>query len=304
MEEFKGNEKTKKFSAQCYLITFLNVCGFVLAVYFLVKGFQDPQKEELKELDGVLNQWNSSFATLNRSSALVSSSLSSSTAMSKNFSESYKEKIKDFPKYLPLSFTHHQNFSSPVSSFQVQHKNSEEFNVTCLFSFEISNNGSIAKFDLEIPVHMRKAYPANEKVCRNSGKGFWNRKLERCYYHYNTVQVCLLIDSNLHLSSFYEQGCDSKDYLSLHALAWQKLDNYTDVEHSVFVQLRSEKDPYVYATYNSLTELSSSSTTYKTIGIVFLTISAVLTGFILVFWLVQKRNSKYLKMKRQNLNFA
>ena len=302
MEEYKANEKIKNFSAQCYLIMFLNVCGFVVAIYFLVQGFQDPQKEELKELEGVINQWDQSFITLNQSSALVSSSQSSQIEMLKNFSENYKEKIKDFPKYTPLSFTLHQNFSNPVTSFKIQYKNSEEFNVSCLFSFEISNEKSISKFDLEIPIHMRKVYPANEKVCRNSGRGFWNRKLERCYYHYNTVQVCLLLDSNLNLSSYYEKGCDNKDYLNFYALTWQNSDNYTDVDHSVFIQLRSESDPYVYASYNSLTELSSSSTTYKTIGIVFLTISGVLTGFILIFWAVQRRHSKYLKMKRKNLN--
>ena len=292
----------RKLPAQCYLIMFLNICGFVIAIYFLVKGLKDPRGAELKELAGVIDKWNETFMTLNKSSALISSSDFSSSEMFKNYTENSNDKIEDFPKYSPLSFTYNQNFSTQVTNFKIEYENPEEFNITTLILFEIKNNDSISKFDLEIPIHIRKSYPANEKVCRNSGKGFWNRKLEKCYYHYNTVKVCLLLDENLNLSGFYEKGCDNKDYLTTLAMTWQKSDNYTKVEHPVFIQLRSESDPYVYASYNSLYDLSSSSKTYKTIGIVFLTVSTFSTVVVIIFWAVQRKNSSYLKMKKKELD--
>jgi hypothetical protein len=148
---------------------------------------------------------------------------------------------------------------------------------------------------------MRKIYPANEKVCRNSGKGYWNRSSEKCYFHYNTLEICLLLEENLDLSPQYLQGCNSDSYLKTSAERWQSSQNYSFLNTSIFFQLRSIKDPFVFASYNSLTKLSSSSSTYKSIGLTFLSISLVLALCILAFWLLQRRNGRYLKMQRRDV---
>lgn len=302
MKEYEKENRTRPLPGRCYVLMFFVACCLIIGLYFIIQAYKDPQSKEIKELDGVISEWNNFFPYFNASEAFISISNSDLSQMTANTT---KDKLKDFPEYETLFFSDHLRVLGNLTDMNIVYKNSEEFNVTVNLNIDITNNNTFKSIQIPyLPVHIRKTYPANEKVCRTAGKGYFNRTSGVCYYRYNTVEVCLVVNKDLELESWYESGCNSESYLNLLTLAWTSPDPYTVFNHSIYFQLRSVKDPYIYANYNSLTTLSKSRSEYSTLGITFLSLSGAFILFITIYWVVQKRKSKYLQMNRLDSNYA
>lgn len=302
MKEHEKDPRIRPLPGRCYVLMFFIACCCIIGLYFIIQAYKDPQSKELRELDGVISEWNDYYQYFNESEAFISISNSASSQLIKNAT---KDDLKDFPKYETLFFSDHLRVLGNSTDMNIVYKNSEEFNITVNLNIDIVKNYTVKNIHIPyLPVHMRKVYPANEKVCRSTGKGYFNRTSGICYYRYNTVEVCLVVNEDLELESWYESGCNSDSYLNLLTLRWNSPEPYTMVNQSIYFQVRSIKDPYIYANYNSLTTISRSSSEYTILAITFLTISGTFTILVFIYWLVQKKRSKYLQMGRLDSNYV
>ena len=55
---------------------------------------------------------------------------------------------------------------------------------------------------------MKKTAKLNEKMCRNHMTGIWDHSTHKCYYHYITTKVCIVVNmTSLEPVSWYRDGC-------------------------------------------------------------------------------------------------
>lgn len=302
MKAYPSEVRVKPLPLRCYGLMLAIVFCLIVGLYFTIQAYKDPKSKELKELDGVISNWNDYFPFFNTSQLSISSTEINSTLMTAN---NTKDNLSGFPKYKALFFSTHLKPSKYFTEMKIIYKNSEEYNVTSDFYIDLVNEQTKRTIQLlNLPVHMRKVYTANEKICRNAGKGYWNRTAGLCYYHYNTKEICLVVSEDLELESWYEQGCNSESYLTFITLISTTEEPYTYLNHSIYFQVRSTKDPYIYANYNSLTTLSQSSSEYAAIGIIFLCISTLFIIIIILYTIIRRHKSRYQQMNPSDSNFA
>jgi hypothetical protein len=272
MEE--GTRKREQCS--CYCLTFVLFCGLFTGVYFIIQSYKDPQTTEISLFDPVLQAWSSEYAFFSSISVQVSTSDNSSFILSQNLSDSWSVDIENFPDYLHLFYSNNSILINSPDP-KLVYENAKEYNVTTNVTISVLvNNTEIISEIEDVVVHSRTRYPVNAKVCRNAAKGFWDVKSEACYYHLNTDVICLVLNESLQVVDWYRNGCDNQGFIKQEAIVWTTDKEFTDYSFKTRVEIRSERDPYVFAAYNQMVRFSPSSKEYWIIGITLTTIFSVL----------------------------
>ena len=285
----------KSSSLKYYLLILLLLGGAGVGLYFLIEALQDPQTQELSKLSSVLSNWSADYPVFLNTSISLRSGDSQPTPLQQNFSDGYAGAIKSFPVYPYLSYT----VSAQLWNNDVKNVSAgKQFNITTSLVLTITNNDTVVTSTLEnVPIHSRKYVPANGKVCRIEAKGYWDPVSQACYYQYNTVEICVVVDSNLSVVSNYASGCDNLGYYRQSEITWTSDIVFNQTEFFTFVQVRSLEDPFVFASHNQMVQFSPSSKEFLAIGATIFTLCSVIAIVPCAFLCSGRSKRKYLQME-------
>jgi hypothetical protein len=242
----------------------------ILGVYLLIQSQLDPQSTEVSQLSEVIAAWSGYLLNF----AQIVPSISQYDLVPTS-TEYWGTGIEAFPNYTHL---YYYTYSPIVSETFIEYSpNLLEHNVTSNFTLKVQyNNTVIINYIPGVVIHSKKIVPLNFKVCRNAGVGYWDGKTQACYYHYSTNRICIVLDKNYTIVPWYKYGCDNNGYTHQTVVTWPYAYNYTEFNYKIVVEVRSEYDPYVFASYNGMIYFSPSSQEYAVIGIVVTLLSTIL----------------------------
>lgn len=286
----------KTSSFKCYLLIGILMCGFGIGLFFLIQSLNDPQRHEVSLLDNVIDDWEKEYPHFLNTSVEVRPGNASQVELLKNFTDPYVGTIQAFPVYKYLSYT----ISTVLFNSQVHNitkSNGKEYNITTDLEITLeSNDTSFTSLVKDVVIHTRKFFPVNAKVCRINSKGYWDHETSACYYRFNTIEICIVVNSFLNVSEKYTNGCDNKEYFKQENAIWTTAETFEDYDFKTIVQIRSEKDPFVFANYNNLVEFSLSSREFFVLGVTILTISTIILIVPVVYLCNKRRKRSYLQM--------
>lgn len=283
----------------CWGILFLILFGIEAGgIYLLKQSFDDPQSKEYLSLNSALKDWNNSFASFERLKVSINSN-----TLSTNHTQTWNSNSKDFPKYLVNFYSGFVNFSSAENEFVMNAAPAGlEYNLTTdlILTVTDQNSSNYSQVIQNSIVYSRKRSSLNFKVCSNENKGYWDPVSGSCYHDYHTTKFCFVLDNNYSLVEWYESGCDNSAYFEQELVRWKSRESVKSVNLSIFTEIRSEKDPFVYASYNGLKEFSASSSEYRIAGITLVVFSSLLLIISFYFTCCHKRKKSYLTMHDTN----
>lgn len=287
-------KKTSQF--KCYFLIGVLFCGLGIGLFFLIQSLIDPQSHEVSLLDNVLDDWEIEYPQFLNTSVEVRPGNASQVELLKNFTDPYARTIQAFPVYEYLSYS----VSTILFNSQLQNitnSNGKEYNITTDLEITLKlNDTSITSLVKDLVIHTRKYFPVNAKVCRINSKGFWDHETSACYYRFNTIEICIVVNSFLNVSRKYTNGCDNKEYFKQENVIWTTAEPFGNYDFKTIIQIRSEKDPFVFASYNNLVEFSLSSREYFVLGVTILTISTIILIIPIVYLCNRRRKRSYLQM--------
>ena len=198
--------------------------------------------------------------------------------------------------YSHLYYYSYSPLTTSNTSALLYTKNSiDEYNVTINLTLIIDYNNSIITNELsDVVIHSRSVYPINSKVCRNNALGYWNGSIMECFYHFNTYKICLVIDNDFNIVNWYKSGCDNEGYIKQSPVSWTNDSEFWNFSYNVEIELRNQFDPFVFASYNQLVKLSSSSQEYQIIGMTIFTVASAALIAATIGFFKQKRNKTML----------
>ncbi|OMJ82408.1 hypothetical protein SteCoe_16882 [Stentor coeruleus] len=282
---------------RCYFLIGIMLFVMGVGVYFLIQSQIDPQSKEFLALDTALVAWVWSYQIIKNSSVSAIISDYNTIHLDHNTSEIWGSDVENFPKYSALFYSSYEILIINNTLTEVVYmENPIEYNVTVDIKFDIEYNGTIRESKIDdVVVHSKIREPVNAKVCKMNGRGYWDIKSDSCYCHYNTIKICIVVNDSLHVVDWYKNGCDGTGYYKQEVINWINNSAYTNLSYPIYLEVRSQSDPFVFASYNNLIEFSSSSEDYKIIGGVLFGVS-ILTLCVPIIWIYfQKRKIKYLE---------
>jgi hypothetical protein len=281
----------------CWGLIFLVLIGILASgIYFLNKASNDPQGSEISRISSIITKWNHTFLELKELNVDFQNK-----TLTKNQTQTWALNVEDLPYYKPLFFSGSVKISDKVNKVKVYNSTkNKEYNITTDVTLTVMHGNITLNTQLikDVILQSRIKSTMNAKVCGNEQMGFWDGVT--CYHDYQTTHFCFVIDSNYSLTSQFELGCDAVNYYQQQKIKYRNAKVYENLTISPFIEVRSSSDPYVYASYNGISEFSPSSSEYKIIGITLVVISSVLlvaSGFMTI---CTGRKRKYLNMHDHN----
>ena len=265
-------------------------------MYFLIQASRDPQSREISRLDSTLAAWDRYLPEFSNISVKITSGSSPEVALIPNVTDTYALLIASFPNYTHLTYTTSTILYSNSTS-ETTSRSGKEYNISTNIELSIIINDTESISILpSVPIHLRRFYPANSKVCRNKNEGFWDSIADACFYHYNTIEICVVVNASGHLVDNYMNGCFNQYYFIQDPIVWTTDKPFTNFQYQTFIQIRSELDPLVYASYNSLTEFSPSGKEYQIIGGTIIGICIFMLIVPCTYICCKRQRRKYLQM--------
>ena len=285
-------------------ITKTRVCWVVLlfalltieavGIYLLKVALDDPQSKEISSLDDTLRIWNKTRTDFQGIKVAVSN-----YTLSTNLTQTWGETVEKFPKYPVTFYSGYVNVSAGENAFSVEAAAlGKAYNITTDLEITVVDKDknhykNVIKGAI---VYSRKKSTSNFKNCLNENMGYWDSSSSTCYHDFHTTKFCFVLARNFSLVDWYATGCDSTSYYEQKIHRWRKEEGVKNVSLSISTEARSEKDPYVYASYNGLIEFSASSKEYKIAGITLVVISSALIGVWTYLICCSKSKRKYITM--------
>lgn len=286
-------------SKVCWGLLILILLGIEAGgIYLLKKSYDDPQSKEYLSLNSALKDWNDTYASFERLKVSINN-----YTLSTNHTQTWGLKLKDFPKYKVNFYSGSVNFNSAENEFVMKAATAGlEYNLTTDLTLLVvdqdSNNYSqVIKSSI---IYSRKRSSLNFKVCANENMGYWDPVSKLCYHDYHTTKFCFVIDKNYSLVEWYASGCDNSGYYEQEMVRWKSKESVKSANLTIFIEVKSEKDPYVYASYNGLKEFSISSSEYRIAGITLVVFSSLLLMISFYFTCCYKKRKSYLTMHDAN----
>lgn len=274
------------------LLLLLSIEG--VGIYLLKVSIDDPQSKEISSLDGILRIWNRTRVDFQGVKVEISN-----YTLSTNLTQTWGENIENFPEYPVTFYSGYVNVSADKNIFYVESASlGKEYNITTDLEITAVDKDSNHYRDLVrgAIVYSRKKSTSNFKNCLNENMGYWDSKSNTCYHDYHTTKFCFVLNKNFSLVEWYAAGCDDTSYYEQKVIRWRHEEEVRSVNKSIFTEVRSEKDPYVYAYYNGLTEFSASSKEYRIAGITLVILSTALMAIWTYFVCCSKTKRKYITM--------
>lgn len=290
--------KNKKSIILWYFVIALFIFIEFTGVYFLIQYFIDPQSKEVSNLDSIIKLWNSTLPLFKSITALISPNLH----LYINKTDDWGIGVASFPEYTHL-FHSRNSILFQKTSFYTKHQSntSLEYNITTDLHLIIQQNDiNITSVLKEVMVHSLKIHHVASKVCRNIGIGFWDQKTQACYVHYNTRKICIVLNEYFELVDWYLKGCNNKGYLEEYWIRWRNSKDYWNYNYSVLFEVRSENDPFVYASYHGLDRFSQNSSQYFIIGVSIITFASFVLAFPIGIYCFRIRPRKYANIPEDN----
>ena len=274
---------------------------FVTGVYLLVQGIIDPQSEEISKIDYAVDMWNSTYPLFSGLEVIILPVSTQETTLVVNKTDVWGDSIEDFPEYDSLFYSVYGPLASTNESLKYEFSEDQKsYKVFTNVTLRIYYNDSVFVSTVEdLVIHTREIVAVNSKVCRINALGYWDNEKQACYYHYNTETVCLVIDENFFLVDWYKTGCYNEGFITTVPITWTTSDPFTDFSYNILVEVRSENDPLVYASYNDLVNLSMTSEEYVVSGSCLISIS-FFVSIIPAVYLYRRRRRKYIHMLSEN----
>ena len=285
----------KASSLRYYLLILVLLGGAGVGLYFLIQALRDPQSQEISHLSSVLSSWKAEYPSFLNTSISLHLDTAEPIPLLQNFSDVYAAAIPGFPVYPYLSYA----VSAQLWTDNMKNSSAgKEFNITATLILSIYRNNTMATNILkEVPIHSKKYAAVNAKVCRMQAKGYWDNETMACYYQYNTVEICVVVDDNLTVVENYTGGCDNEGYFKQSEVAWVSNSVFNETQFDTFVQVRSKEDPFVFASYNEMVEFSPSSEEYLTMGATLFTVCSVIAIVPCTYLCCKRRKRRYLQME-------
>jgi hypothetical protein len=286
---------------KCYCLVFLLVAGIVIGLYFLIKGQLDPQSKELSRLNYIISNWEQEYPVFSNLSVSLYDTSYSIIPLYQNTTQTWGQGIENFPIYNVSFYSNNAAIINNTNSLTtVRSVDYNQYNVTTNLTFTVFYQDRFINITAsDIVIHSRSNSFLNSKICRNTGKGYWNGTVEICYFESNTIEICIVIDHSFNISKIYKNGCYNQGLEKQEAIAWNTDRVFDDFNYIIFVQVRSEEDPLVFASYNSLVYFSPSSKEYTVMGGSIFGICTVILIIPVIYFCQRKRKTNYLNMGNQ-----
>ena len=245
----------------CMLVSFLLALEGI-GFYFLIQSFLDPQSTELSAINSILGSWTSSLSTFERLNVTVSPNISlQATSL-----EDWGSNLNNFPKYTHFFYSCILSANALLSSNSLNSSSLHEYNITTNITLIIKGiNSTIINELPNVPIHSSKKTAKTMKTCINHSLGTWDSLSLACYYYYNTIKICIVVDDSFSLVKWYQKGCDNNGYIK-QIETRQPTSSFLGRNQKIEIEVRNEEDPFVYASYNGLSRFSSTSNQYKIAG--------------------------------------
>lgn len=296
-----NKKEAAKLPAKCCILITIMLCVLTLGLYFLIQSQIDPQSEEFHTLDKALKSWTPTFEIFKNSTAKFTINSSETIQLSHNTTEYWGSDLEDFPDYPALFFSVNSILVKNTTHYEVLYGKSEmEYNVTINMTFEIEYQDKVYSSRIDrVVIHSKMRNPVNAKVCRMNGRGYWDIQTQSCYCHYNTIKMCIVVNNSLEVVDWYKNGCNGKGYYMQNMIIWRTSNPYTNLSYPILIEVRSESDPLVFASYNDLIEFSPSSKDYTIIGAVLVSVSSIFLAIPFAWLYCQKRKLRYSEMANE-----
>jgi hypothetical protein len=296
-----NKKEAARLPAKCCILITIMLCVLTLGLYFLIQSQIDPQSEEFSTLDKALESWTPTLEIFKNSTANFIINPSDTIQLSYNTTENWGAGLKDFPDYSALFFSANSVLIKNTTNYEVLYGKSElEYNVTINIALDIEYNDKIYSSMIDrVVVHSKMRNPVNAKVCRMNGRGYWDIETQSCYCHYNTVKICIVVNNSLEVVDWYKNGCNGKGYYIQDMIIWRTNKPYTNLSYPIFIEVRGETDPLVFASYNDLIEFSPSSKDYTILGGVLISVSSIILTIPFTWLYCQKRKLRYSEMANE-----